>query len=67
MKVRGRNSGMHGSGSNARKYHSFQCRTLEIFDSFGIGQKVWQESNHMLGERYASSLLFIRRRGMHVS
>ncbi|RFU79183.1 fad binding domain-containing [Trichoderma arundinaceum] len=26
----------------------FQCRTLEIFDSFGIGQKVWQEANHML-------------------
>ncbi|UKZ76347.1 hypothetical protein TrVFT333_004049 [Trichoderma virens FT-333] len=28
----------------------FQCRTLEIFDSFGIGHKVWHEANHMLDE-----------------
>ncbi|RMJ27070.1 Phenol 2-monooxygenase [Aspergillus sp. HF37] len=25
-----------------------QCRTLEILDSFGIGHRVWRESNHML-------------------
>lgn len=25
-----------------------QCRTLEIFDSFGFGHRAWRESNHML-------------------
>ena len=25
-----------------------QCRTLEIFDSFGFADQVWKESNHML-------------------
>ncbi|PVH81063.1 hypothetical protein DL98DRAFT_560028 [Cadophora sp. DSE1049] len=25
-----------------------QCRTLEIFDSFGFADRVWKESNHML-------------------
>ncbi|KAL1876075.1 hypothetical protein Plec18167_005336 [Paecilomyces lecythidis] len=25
-----------------------QCRTLEIFDSFGFADKVWRDSNHML-------------------
>ncbi|KAI9843805.1 MAG: hypothetical protein M1837_006065 [Sclerophora amabilis] len=25
-----------------------QCRTLEIFDSFGFAHRVWRESNHML-------------------
>ncbi|KAH7002398.1 FAD binding domain-containing protein [Ilyonectria destructans] len=25
-----------------------QCRTLEIFDSFGFGHRAWIESNHML-------------------
>ncbi|KAB8290040.1 hypothetical protein EYC80_010366 [Monilinia laxa] len=25
-----------------------QCRTLEIFDSFGYADRVWKESNHML-------------------
>ncbi|KAK4986753.1 hypothetical protein LTR66_007786 [Elasticomyces elasticus] len=25
-----------------------QCRTLEIFDSFGFGHRAWDESNHML-------------------
>ncbi|KAK5995656.1 Phenol hydroxylase [Cladobotryum mycophilum] len=26
----------------------FQVRTLEIFDTFGIGHKVWREANHIL-------------------
>ena len=26
----------------------FQVRTLEILDSFGIGERVWKEANHML-------------------
>ncbi|KAI9147756.1 Polynucleotide 5'-hydroxyl-kinase GRC3 [Paramyrothecium foliicola] len=26
----------------------FQMRTLEILDSFGIGERIWQEANHML-------------------
>lgn len=26
----------------------FQARTLEILDSFGIGERVWKEANHML-------------------
>ncbi|KAI0123613.1 FAD binding domain-containing protein [Xylariales sp. AK1849] len=26
----------------------FQVRTLEILDSFGVGERVWKESNHML-------------------
>jgi phenol 2-monooxygenase len=25
-----------------------QCRTLEIFDSFGMAQRAWSEANHML-------------------
>ncbi|KAJ5130883.1 uncharacterized protein N7515_006922 [Penicillium bovifimosum] len=25
-----------------------QCRTLEIFDSFGMAQRAWTEANHML-------------------
>jgi phenol 2-monooxygenase len=25
-----------------------QCRTLEIFDSFGFADRAWKESNHML-------------------
>ena len=25
-----------------------QCRTLEIFDSFGFADRIWEESNHML-------------------
>ncbi|KAJ0413345.1 FAD binding domain-containing protein [Aspergillus carlsbadensis] len=25
-----------------------QCRTLEIFDSFGFGDRAWKEANHML-------------------
>ena len=25
-----------------------QCRSLEIFDSFGIGDQVWKESYHMM-------------------
>ena len=27
----------------------FQVRTLEILDSFGIGERVWKEANHMMG------------------
>ncbi|KAK8088337.1 hypothetical protein PG997_003298 [Apiospora hydei] len=26
----------------------FQSRTLEILDSFGIGERVWKESNHLI-------------------
>ncbi|KAI1842986.1 hypothetical protein JX266_010839 [Neoarthrinium moseri] len=26
----------------------FQVRTLEILDSFGIGERVWKEANHMI-------------------
>ncbi|KAK7924401.1 phenol 2-monooxygenase [Apiospora marii] len=26
----------------------FQARTLEILDSFGIGERVWKESNHLI-------------------
>src|SRR6186713_3009961 len=25
-----------------------QCRSLEIFDSFGFADRVWKEANHML-------------------
>jgi len=25
-----------------------QCRSLEIFDSFGFADRVWKESNHMI-------------------
>lgn len=25
-----------------------QCRSLEIFDSFGFADRAWKESNHML-------------------
>lgn len=25
-----------------------QCRTLEIFDSFGFADRAWKEANHML-------------------
>src|SRR5215469_8580345 len=28
-----------------------QCRSLEIFDSFGFADRVWKESNHMLEVR----------------
>jgi 2-polyprenyl-6-methoxyphenol hydroxylase-like FAD-dependent oxidoreductase len=27
-----------------------QARSLEIFDSFGFADRVWKESNHMLGK-----------------
>ncbi|PTD02421.1 Phenol 2-monooxygenase [Fusarium culmorum] len=30
------------------KVHGLQCRTLEIFDSFGFANRAWIESNHML-------------------
>jgi hypothetical protein len=33
------------------RHHSFQVRTLEILDSFGVGERVWKESNHMVGAR----------------
>ncbi|KAI1325414.1 FAD binding domain-containing protein [Xylariaceae sp. FL0255] len=26
----------------------FQARTLEILDSFGVGERVWKEANHMM-------------------
>ena len=25
-----------------------QCRSLEIFDSFGYGDRAWKEANHMI-------------------
>lgn len=25
-----------------------QCRSLEIFDSFGFADRAWKEANHML-------------------
>jgi len=28
-----------------------QCRSLEIFDSFGFADRAWKESNHMLEVR----------------
>lgn len=28
----------------------FQARTLEILDSFGIGERVWKEGNRIYGE-----------------
>ncbi|ERT02715.1 hypothetical protein HMPREF1624_01016 [Sporothrix schenckii ATCC 58251] len=28
----------------------FQVRSLEILDSFGIAEKIWKESNHMIAE-----------------
>lgn len=27
--------------------NGLQCRSLEIFDSFGFADRVWKESNHM--------------------
>ncbi|POR32013.1 Phenol 2-monooxygenase [Tolypocladium paradoxum] len=30
-----------------------RVRTLEILDSFGIGERVWKEANHMLGTKAA--------------
>lgn len=46
----------------------FQVRTLEMLDSFGIGERVWKEANHMIGE-YCFPLSDIgldltRRRGL---
>jgi hypothetical protein len=35
--------------------YRFQVRTLEILDSFGIGERVWKEANHMIGARTSSS------------
>merc|ERR1711939_22559 len=40
-------------GSNFSKIFNgqadgLQCRTLEIFDSFGFADRAWKESNHML-------------------
>ena len=28
----------------------YQVRTLEILDSFGIGERVWKAANHMIGK-----------------
>jgi hypothetical protein len=36
-------------GRTAYTKHRFQLRTLEILDSFGIGERVWKEANHMIG------------------
>ena len=28
-----------------------QCRTLEVFDSFGFGERAWKDANHMMEVR----------------
>ena len=38
-----------GSKVYAGQADGFQARSLEILDSFGIGDRVWKESNHMIG------------------
>lgn len=35
----------HARGGQA---DGLQCRSLEVFDSFGIGDQVWNESYHMV-------------------
>lgn len=35
----------HDRGGQA---DGLQCRSLEIFDSFGIGDQIWNESYHMV-------------------
>lgn len=35
----------------AHNHSRFQIRTLEILDSFGVGERVWKEANHMLGKK----------------
>lgn len=35
----------HAVGGQA---DGLQCRSLEIFDSFGIGDQVWNESCHVV-------------------
>lgn len=30
-----------------------QCRSLEIFDSFGYGDRAWKEANHMIEVMFA--------------
>ncbi|KAH6673354.1 FAD binding domain protein [Halenospora varia] len=37
-----------GSKIYAGQADGLQCRTLEIFDSFGFADRAWKESNHML-------------------
>lgn len=39
----------HHVTSPAKMHSSFQARTLEILDSFGIGERVWKEANQMFG------------------
>ncbi len=35
--------------ASAEIFSSFQSRTLEILDSFGIGERVWKEANQIFG------------------
>ncbi|KAF4636696.1 hypothetical protein G7Y89_g1386 [Cudoniella acicularis] len=37
-----------GTKIYAGQADGLQCRTLEIFDSFGFADRAWKESNHML-------------------
>ncbi|KAI0000094.1 hypothetical protein F4779DRAFT_622594 [Xylariaceae sp. FL0662B] len=34
---------------------SFQARTLEILDGFGLGERVWKEASHLLGKTSGAS------------
>ncbi|MBE3050191.1 FAD-dependent monooxygenase, partial [Candidatus Bathyarchaeota archaeon] len=39
-----------------------QCRSLEIFDSLGFGDRTWKEANHMLEARFCGRPLSNGRR-----
>lgn len=36
-----------------------QCRSLEIFDSLGFGDRAWKEANHMIEVRHGNSLFCV--------
>ncbi len=37
-----------------------QCRSLEIFDSFGFGDRAWKEANHMIEVTMPTPMSFTR-------
>lgn len=43
-----------GSKIYAGQADGLQCRSLEIFDSFGFADRVWKEANHMIEVRTIS-------------
>lgn len=46
----------NASGISRGQADGLQCRTLEIFDSFGFADRVCKEGNHMYGPSGKMSL-----------